>query len=166
MRRRNLYTIRVVLFILIIGIITSSCGLREDAVEENRSEEDMIQEDYENEIGLDVGGKDHDLLLRSEGISDVVVNLYGIENATSIIFNDIVAISVKLADGYTLTDGIKEMIMNTALKKDTMIRQVLITDDKEIFNEIEVVLEALLNGRSYDDQVKKINRIIEKIKNE
>ena len=93
-----------------------------------------------------------------------MVNLYGIDNATSIIFNDVVAIGLEMAEGLTLTDDIKEMVIDTVLENDTMIRQVLITDNKEIFEQIEKVILALMNGKPYDEQVKEINRIIEKLK--
>ncbi|NLV76257.1 MAG: hypothetical protein GX023_04645 [Tissierellia bacterium] len=115
---------------------------------------------------MSVGGKDYDILVRSENISDIVVDLYGIDNATSIIFNDVIVIAVEMAQDTTFNDDIKEMIINTVLENDTMIRQVLITDNKKIFDQIENIIESLMNGKAYDDQVKEINRIIEKMKKE
>ena len=71
-----------------------------------------------------------------------------------------------MAQDTTFNDDIKEMIINTVLENDTMIRQVLITDNKKIFDQIENIIESLMNGKAYDDQVKEINRIIEKMKKE
>ncbi len=72
-------------------------------------------------------------MIRSENLSDVVVDLYGIDNATSIIFNDLVVIGVEMARDSVLTDDVREMIISTVLDNDTMIRQVLITDNKKSF---------------------------------
>lgn len=156
MKDKNQFFIKLFIIVTILGIITTGCSKDNLIVDENQKEE----------ITLDVGGKDHDIIIRSENISDLVVNLYGIDNATSIIFNDVVAIGLEMADGSTLTDDIKEMVIDTVLENDTMIRQVLITDNKETFEQIEKVILALMNGKPYDEQVKEINRIIEKLKKE
>lgn len=157
MNRKNKDLIKLLLVVLIIGSISVGCRIQDDIAEEEISE---------NEISLDVGGKDYDILMRSENISDLVVNLYGIDNATSIIFNDMVVIGIEMAEGFILTDDMKEMIINTVLENDTMIRQVLITGNKPTFDQIEKVIESLMNGRAYDDQIKEINRIMEKMKKE
>ncbi len=69
-----------------------------------------------------------------------------------------------MAEGHEFTDDVKNSIMNIVKEKDSGIAEVLITDDRQVFNEIESVVEALLNGKSYDDQVNKINSIIESIR--
>ncbi|MCF6466499.1 YhcN/YlaJ family sporulation lipoprotein [Clostridium sp. Cult2] len=148
--------ILLLIIVLIIGGIINGCTKDDISREENEEEE----------IALDVGGKNHDILVRSENISDLVVNLYGIDNATSIIFNDVVAIGLVMAEGSKLTDDVKEMIIDTVLENDTMIRQVLITDNKKIFDQIENIILSLIDGNSYDEHVKEINRVIEKLKKE
>ncbi|NLJ78233.1 MAG: hypothetical protein GX329_02615 [Tissierellia bacterium] len=119
-----------------------------------------------DEIGLEVGGKDYELLVRSEDISNLVVDIYGIDDATSIIFNDMVVVGIQMAEDIALTDGVKETIINSILEDDPMIRQVLVSDNKKVFDEVEAIIYSLMNGESYDDQVKEINRIIEKLKKE
>lgn len=166
MSKKNGNVIKFILIFMLIGIIITGCSLRENIIKDNNVENEIVDEEYKDEISLNVGGKDSELLIRSEGISDTVVNLYGIQNATSIIFNDMVAIAVELTDEKDLTSDVKEMIMNAVLEKDTMIRQVLISEDEKIFDEIESVIDELLNGKPYDNQIKKINMIVEKIKNE
>lgn len=166
MSKKNGNVIKFILIFMLIGIIITGCSLRENIIKDNNVENEIVEEEYKDEISLNVGGKDNELLIRSEGISDTVVNLYGIQNATSIIFNDMVAIAVELTDEKDLTSDVKEMIMNAVLEKDTMIRQVLISEDEKIFDEIESVIDELLNGKPYDNQIKKINMIVEKIKNE
>lgn len=157
MKEKNIKIVRYVLLVLIIMIIVIGCKINEEISEEGKSED---------EISINVEGKDYDTLIRSENLSDVVVDLYGIDNATSIIFNDLVVIGVEMARDAILTDDVKEMIISTVLENDTMIRQVLITDNKKIFDQIESIIIALMNGKPYDDQVKEINRIIEKLKKE
>ncbi|NLJ98971.1 MAG: hypothetical protein GX320_06885 [Tissierellia bacterium] len=157
MKRKRTILIKFVLFILIFSSVGVGCSVKNDILQED---------DNEEEISINVGGKDYELLVRSEGISDLVVDIYGIDNATSIIFNDMVVVGVEMAEGFTLTDELKETIMNSILENDPMIRQVLISDNKKIFDEIEEVIESLMNGKPYDDQVKEINRIIEKLKKE
>ncbi|HSH37121.1 YhcN/YlaJ family sporulation lipoprotein [Schnuerera sp.] len=159
MNKESLFKIKLLLIILILSSVIVGCTKKENIVEDKKDE-------YNEEITLDVGGKDQDLLIRSENISDLVVNLYGIDNATSIIFNDVVAVGLEMADGTKLTDDIKEMVIKTILENDTMIRQVLITDNKKTFDQIENIILSLMNGKPYDDQVKEINRIIEKLKKE
>lgn len=157
--------INKLLLFLLVGIIITGCGIRENLPEEGDNNEDgIVQENYENPISLDVSAKDYNLLMRSEDISDSVVNLYGIDNATSIVLNDMVAIAVEVAEDYTFSEELKQTITNTVKENDSLIKQVYITDNKQIFNEIESVIEDLLNGQSYDSQVEKINNIIEKIK--
>lgn len=157
MKEKNIKIVRYVLLVTIIMIIVIGCKINEEISEEGKSED---------EISINVEGKDYDTLIRSENLSDVVVDLYGIDNATSIIFNDLVVIGVEMARDAILTDDVKEMIISTVLENDTMIRQVLITDNKKIFDQIESIIIALMNGKPYDDQVKEINRIIEKLKKE
>lgn len=133
--------------------------------EEDTDEEDIDEKNTdEEEISMAVGAKDYDILNRSENISNLVVELYGIDNASSIIFNDIVVIAVEIGVDNSLTDDVKEMIITTVLANDTAIRQVLITDNKKTFDQIEDIIEDLMKGNPYDDYVKDINRIIEKLK--
>lgn len=154
------------LILILIGIILTGCSLGGNVTEkDNSTEEEIVQEEKQEEISLDVSSKDYDLLIRSEGISDAVVNLYGIDNATSIIFNDVVAVAVEMAEDNTFSEEMKQTIIATVKENDSSIREVFVTDSKDIFDEIEEVVSALLNGQSYDSQVEKINSIIEKVKN-
>ena len=157
MKIRNIKLIKYVSIMFILAVIVAGCKTGEKIVQEP---------EIEDEASINVSGKDQDLLVRSENLSNVIVDLYGIDNATSIIFNDLVAVGVEMAQDSVLTDGVKEMIINTVLDNDTMIRQVLITDDKKTFNQIEGIINSLMNGKPYDDQVKEINKIIEKLKKE
>ncbi len=155
------------LLLILIGIILTGCSMGENITEKNNATKDeLIQEEKEDQISLDVSSKDYDLLIRSEGISDAVVNLFGIDNATSIIFNDTVAVAVEVAEDNTFSEELKQTIVETVKENEKSINKVLVTDDKQIFDEIEEVISALLNGKSYDSQVEKITSIIGKLSNQ
>lgn len=156
LKGRYRYIIGLILITILCSIFLASCK-----VEKHTGEEDMKED-----VIINVGGKDYDILVRSENISNIVVDLYGIDNATSIIFNDVVVVAVEMAEDATFNDDVKEMIMNTVLENDVMIRQVFITDNKKVFDQIESIIESLANGRPYDEHVKEINRIIDKLKKE
>ena len=146
---------KLIIFIMLIALgLNTMVGCKMD--------NSIVEEEVDTNIA--VGGKDYDTLMRSENISNLVVDLYGIDNASSIIFNDIVVIAVEMGVDNTFTDDVKEMIIETVLSNDNAIRQVLITDDKKIFDQIETILNGLMNGKPYDDYVKEINRLIEKLK--
>lgn len=157
MGKKKNFGLKILLIVLIIGSVAVGCKANKDISKEDSDEDEM---------SLNVGGKDYDIISRSENISNVVVDLYGIDNASSIIFNDMVAIAVEMAQDATLTDDVKEMIINAVLENDSMVRQVLITDNKKVFDQIEVIIQGLMNGESYDSHVKEINRIIDKLKKE
>ena len=155
MEKRNIYMLKFLLLILIISSIVIGCRIDGDITKEKNNEE---------EISLNVEGKDYDILNRSEDISNIVVDIYGIDNATSIIFNDMVVIAVEMARDSKLTDDVEEMIIEVVLENDTAVRQVFITDSKKNFEQIEKIIEGLMDGQSYDSYVKEINRMIEKLK--
>lgn len=156
MKRRHRYILGFIIILMLINIFLVGCGTKEQIGEKSTEEE----------ISMSVGGKDYDILVRSENISNIVVDLYGIDNATSIIFNDVVVVAVEMAQDTTFNDDIKEMIINTVLENDATIRQVLITENKRVFDQIENIIKSLMNGKAYDEHIKEINRIIEKMKKE
>jgi hypothetical protein len=156
MKRKCIYIIKIVLIFIVLSVFLVGCKLNDDIGKEGVEEE--------NSIG--VGGKDYDILTRSENISNIVVDLYGIDNASSIIFNDVVVVAVEMAQDTNFNDDVKEMIIDAVLENDTMIRQVLITDNKKVFDQIEKIIESLMNGKTYDEHIKEINGIIEKLKKE
>lgn len=155
--------IKSILFLLLIISLLTACQPSEYKMDDMNKEE-SLEDTQEEEITLGVSAKDKDLLIRSENISDLVVNLYGIDNATAIILNDRVAVGLEMADGYQLTEDLKETINSTILENDSGISQVLISDNKKIFDQIEGIIEGLMNGKPYDNYVDEINRIMEGIR--
>jgi len=152
------------LLLILIGIILTGCSLEKNITDKNNSTKDeIVQEENKDQISLDVSSKDYDLLIRSEGISDAVVSLFGIDNATSIIFNDMAAVAVEVAEDNTFSEELKQTIVETVKENDKSINKVFVTDNEQIFNEIEEVISNLVDGKSYDSQVEKINSIIGKL---
>lgn len=158
MGRNRWKAVKCLLLILIPMVLVLGCTAKND-------EDELVEEDIEEDITLDVSAQDREILIRSENISDMVVNLYGIDNASSIIFNDMVAIALEMAEGNTLTEDVRMMIRDTVMENDQAIKEVLITDNKKIFDQLEeIVLSLLSDEKSYDDHVVDISRIIEKLK--
>ena len=53
-----------------------------------------------------------------------------------------VAIAVELAEDYTFSQELKETIVSTVKENDSSIKQVYVTDNKQVFNDIESVINA------------------------
>lgn len=142
-----------ILLILISLLILSGCT----------NGESLVNEPVQDDAAIEVSGEDLEILRRSEDLSDYVVELYGIDDAVTIIFNDTAVVGVVLAYDQKMEKDIEEVIINTVKEKDNRIKDVKVSDNKRLFQDINAIIEALLNGKSYDNYVAEINRIIEKI---
>jgi YhcN/YlaJ family sporulation lipoprotein len=129
----------------------------------NKNEDPLEGRDI-NDSTVEVGAPDKAIIDRSESVSDLVVELFGVDNATCIIFNDIAVVGIKMAYDAELTDAMKETIINLVVENDSMIRQVVITENEKIFEQVENIIGGLMKGKPYDGYVTEITRIIEKIK--
>jgi len=125
---------------------------------------DKIVEEKIQDNSITVTGPDSEIIERSETLSDVIVDLYGIDDATTIIFNDTAIIGLKVAYDEELDENISDIVKNAVLIEDPNINQVLLTDKDRVFNEINSVVNELLQGKSYDTLVEDINKIKNKIK--
>ncbi len=140
---------RLFIFMILILFLTTSCT--------TNPKDEIVDENAENIVT--VAGESDIILERSEIISDSVVELFGIDDATAIIFNDSVLIGVKTAYNQELSNDIKELIESTVLNIDSEISEVLITSKDKIFNEIDNLILELLQGKSYDDLVDNISKV-------
>ena len=122
--------------------------------------------EQENRDLVEVNMDDKELLNRSEEISDLVVELYGIDDATTIVFNNEAYIAIVLAFDQEYTEDLLNTIIYQVKEKDTLIENVSVTTNHKIFKQIDDVVYNLLQGKSYDSQVKEINKIINKIQKE
>lgn len=147
----------IVLLILVVVIVLGGC---------QNPQQNIIEGELPQDEVIEVGGEDKEIINRSEDISDYVVELFGIDDAVTIIFNDTAVIGVILAYDQKINDDIKNIIRDTVKEKDELIKEVKITDNKKLFSQINNIIEGLLNGKSYDNYVSEIDKIIEKIQKE
>ncbi|NLY44651.1 MAG: hypothetical protein GX053_01465 [Tissierella sp.] len=151
MRKRILTVI-----ILVIAVSLIACT--------NASIDNQTVEENQNLVEVNVENKE--LLIKSEDISDLVVELYGIDDATTIVFNNDAYVAVKMAFDQEFTEDLKDTIIYHIKEKDTQIENVSVTTNAKIFKQIDNVVFNLLQGNSYDSQVKEINKIINNMNKE
>lgn len=147
--------IKLYIFILFITILFTGCLQIKDKGNDSP--------DFES---VDVGSVDKEILNISESISDNVVELYGIVDATSIIFNEEVLLGIILAEDQEMTEDMIDSIIKTIKDKNPYIENVHISLDEDIFIEIDNIVIYLLGGKSYEDYLDEINKIREKINTE
>lgn len=117
----------------------------------------------ENEEVRNISTETLDILNKSEDISDIVVELFGIDDATTIVFNNIALVSVIPSYDKELDIELKDIISKKILESFEDIEEVKIGDNKKMFAKTEDVIIKLLQGESYDNYVKEISNIMEKI---
>lgn len=120
-----------------------------------------LNEESDNLVS--VGGEDAEIIERSEYISDIVVELYGIDDATTIILNETALIGLKTSYDQELTEDKVEVIKSMVIEEDPYITEVRITKADKLFSEINNIVNDLLQGKSYDSLVDEINKIKNKI---
>ena len=142
-----------ILLILVCSLIlTVACTSGEIDKAENMNDNELLA----------VEGKDGEILQRSEELSDLIVELFGIDGATTLIFNDTAIVSVIISYDQKLTDETRDTIVKVVKENDPLIKEVKIAEDEKTFKEIENILVELLQGKSYDDYVLDINRILDR----
>lgn len=142
----------ILLFLILSLVLTIGC------VDEKIDEPEIGNEDSL----LAVEGSDKEILERSERISDLVVELFGIDGATTLIFNDTAIVSVIISYDQKLTEEMRETIVSVVKENDKEIKDVKIAEDEKTFNEIEKILSELLKGKVYDNFVLDINKILDR----
>lgn len=147
----------IILLSLVVLLILGGCQNPQKNITEGELPQDNV---------IEVGGEDKEIINRSEDISDNVVDLFGIDDAVTIVFNDTAVVGVKLAYDKKIDEDIKNIVRDTVKVKDELIKEVKITDNKKLFSQINNIIEELLNGKSYDNYIVEINNIIEKIDKE
>lgn len=126
--------------------------------------EEIVEVEDPEEIAVEVSIEDKVIIDRSEDLADYVVELFGIDDAATIIFNDTALVSIIMAHDVSLTDDTEELIRELVLEKDTAIKEVLISNDEKTFFQIVDIISSLLNGSPYDNHVGQISNMIEKNK--
>lgn len=147
-----------ILFFLVFSMMLNvACASRES---------DKLQSEADNEEISQVVASDSEILSRSEAISDSIVELYGIDNATAIIFNDDVLLGVILAEGQELTEDMSNTIVDTIKKDNPQTDKIYISINKKTFDKVDDIVMNLLEGKPYDDYVDEISKMINKVEKE
>lgn len=118
----------------------------------------------EEPIAITVGAADREIIERSESISDIIVDLYGIDDATTIILNDDAIIGVKIAYDEKLSDDYRAKIEEAVKNYDNGIAKIVITDKSKLFDEINDVITDVLQGKPYENYINAINNIKNRIR--
>ena len=113
---------------------------------------------------IEVSMEDKVIIDRSENLSDYVVELFGIDDAATIILNDTALVSVIMAYDSELNDDTENLIKDLVLEKDSEIKEVIVSNDEKTFFQIIEIITDLMNGTSYDRYVNEISKLIEKNK--
>ena len=89
----------------------------------------MVEPEIETaeDITISVQAKDVDIIERSETISDGIVELYGIDDATTIVIGDEALVGVKIAYDEELNSDTKDMIESTVKSVDKEITNIYLT---------------------------------------
>lgn len=127
---------------------------------------EITKDSMEDSVIMEVGGVDKEILTRSERIADSVVELFGIDDSVSIVFNDIAVVGIVLSYDKELDGELKEDIVNRIKETDPQIKEVNITKTEKNVEQLNEIIIGLLNGNPYDNYVEEINNIIEKVKKE
>lgn len=149
---------KIILFGILISLMLQiGCTKAKNEITKDSTEDNSI---------IEVGGVDKEILTRSEKIADSVVELFGIDDSVSIVFNDIAVVGVVLSYDKELDGELKEDIVNRITETDPQIKEVNITQSEKNVEQLNEIIIGLLNGNPYDNYVEEINNIIEKVKKE
>lgn len=141
---------KIVILILLLAFVLGGCMTQEEPLE-NQSQTLTVSSGNE-------------IIERSEKLSDITVELYGIDDVTTIIVEDKALMGVRLAYDNELTEDIKESISSVVLSSDTLIKDVRITDNSTLFSEINSIVIDIFQGESYDGQLNRIKKLETKMK--
>lgn len=146
----------ILLFIIILSLVFQlGCKASEN--------NNLVDLEETKDLSVEASIEDKIIIDRSEDLSDYVVELFGIDDAATIIFNDTALIGVVVAYDREIDEDIKQSIENIVMEKDKEIKKVLISDDEKTFNQIVNIINGLMNGSPYDNYVSEITKAIEKI---
>lgn len=146
----NLMKKKIILLIISLLVVSLiGCSSQDELLGENQ---DLIEANVDSK----------ELLNRSEDISDWVVELYGVDDATTIVFNNDAYVAIILGFDQEFTKELEETIIYQIKEKDALIENVHLTTNSKTFSQISDIVFNLLQGQSYDSQVKDINKIIDR----
>lgn len=145
---------KIIILIILSTILQIGCG--------DKSKQEIVEKEEAENISMGVSSEDKTIIDRSEDLSDIVVELFGVDDSATIILNDTALVGIVMAYDSELTEDMRKLVNDIVLEKDKSIKQVSISDDEKTFNEIVNIVNNLMNGEAYDKYVNSINQMIEK----
>lgn len=175
-RHMRLTTYIILLFTFILMILVGCRGAerpntdmeqRRDLDERGNVEDDMyIDDNNDRKVTED---EDRKFIERAENISDNIVDLLNVDDATAIITkNNDAIIGVDIGDETEgrLTQEMKSKIENTVRETDNQVENIYITDDSNLFEKIDDIEYGLMRGNHLRTYETDINNIINRIRDE
>lgn len=145
------------LLLIIIALLGTQFGCKSDI------DKKIVEVDDPQNSSIQVSAEDKVIIDRSEDLSDFVVELFGIDDAATIIFNDTALVTVVMAYDSELTEDTKELINDLVMEKDLEINQVIVSNDEKTFFEVIEIISELMDGSPYDNYVDEISKMINKL---
>lgn len=128
----------------------------------NNPQQEITEIEEPDDVLIQVAAEDRLIIDRSEDLADYVVELFGVDDAATIIFNDTALVCVIMAYDTELTQETRSIIEDLVLEKDSAIKEVIVSDNEKTFFQVVEVISSLMNGSPYDEHVDEISKLIEK----
>ena len=160
------------IFLVVLLFCTCGCGkskkgqipIEDTKGESDVSEDTATQNTDESVISEDTATQNtDDGVVRAENIADIVVDIFGVEDATALIYNENVLVGVIFSKDVESKDDTKNNILDIIKENDTDIKNIYITDDEKLFNKIDDIEQMLIRGDKVDKYSDDINKIIKQI---
>ncbi len=152
---------KIIVFAILLSLILQIACVRDDNKINNAEIENQSSQE-----SMEVGGLDKEVLERSENISNSIVELFGIDDSVTVVFNDIAVVGVLLAYDKDLDGELREFIQSKVKETDSQITEVYITEKEKNFSQLNEIIIGLLGGEPYDNYIVEINKILDKVKKE
>lgn len=152
---------KIIAFAILLSLILQIACVRDDKKINNAEIENQSSQE-----SVEVGGLDKEILNRSESISNSIVELFGIDDSVTVVFNDIAIVGILLAYDKELDEELKDFIEIKVKETDSQITEVYITEKEKNLSQLNEIIIGLLGGEPYDNYIVDINKILDKVKKE
>lgn len=147
----------IIIVLTILLVIQSGCvSWDKEDFSENRVEEEIIQ----------VSGENQEIINRSEDISDSVVELFGIDDAVTLLFNDIALVGIVVAYDQIMDEDMIDSINFVVKEKDSQVQEVKISQNEKVFEQLNNIMFELFNNKPYEGMILEIDELMKIIDKE
>lgn len=128
----------------------------------SESPDDLAKLEEGEYVPVQLSSDERLIVDRSEMLADAVVELFGIDDAASIIYNETAFVSVIMAYDAEFDDDTKALIKDTVMATDHGITEVVVTNDENAFFKTVDIVSDIIRGSKYDDYTSDISKLINK----